>query len=131
MSERNRIVLALLLTATAAWGQQFTPYAARGKFLLGPPGSGNAGLAGNDGDDLMIGGLGEDTIQGADGDDTLRGGGGRDTLVGDQGIDVLNGNGGNDLGVTGEGIDPTPIRVEIIDESFRLSAAMLLNLDGI
>ncbi len=46
MSERNRIVLALLLTATAAWGQQFTPYAARGEFLLGPPGSGGAGLYG-------------------------------------------------------------------------------------
>ncbi len=93
--------------------------------------NGNDGIAGGDGDDLLIGGTGEDTIQGEDGDDTLRGGGGKDTLVGDQGIDVLNGNGGTDLGVTGEGIDPTPIRVEIIDENFTLSLAMLMNLDGV
>lgn len=94
-------------------------------------GDGDDGVAGNDGNDVLDGGLGNDTMRGDDGDDTLRGGGGADTLVGDQGVDVLNGNGGNDLGVTGEGADPTPIRIEIIDESFVLTSRMLQSLDGI
>lgn len=92
---------------------------------------GDDGIAGNDGNDVIDGGQGRDTLRGHDGDDTLRGGGGRDTLVGDQGIDVLNGNGGIDLGVTGEALDPTPIRVETIDESFVLTSRMLENLDGV
>lgn len=94
-------------------------------------GDGDDGIAGSDGDDVLDGGLGRDTLRGHDGDDTLRGGGGADTLIGDQGVDVINGNGGDDLAVTGEGADPTPIRIEVIDESFVLTSRILDNLDGV
>lgn len=46
MSKRNRTVFLLLLAATTAWGQEFTPYSARSEFLLGSPGSSGAGLYG-------------------------------------------------------------------------------------
>jgi Ca2+-binding RTX toxin-like protein len=94
-------------------------------------GDGNDGIAGGDGNDILKGELGQDTIVGGDGDDLLVGGGSSDILLGQQGIDDLNGNSGNDIGSTGEGEDPTPRRIELIDETFVLTPAMLANLDGL
>lgn len=94
-------------------------------------GNGHDGISGGDGNDILKGELGKDTIVGGDGDDFIVGGGSSDILMGDQGIDFLNGNSGNDIGVTGEGDDPTPRRIELIDETFTLTPAMLANLDGL
>ncbi len=93
-------------------------------------GAGNDGLSGQDGDDLMQGNQGRDALVGGDGNDTLQGGGGDDTLLGELGLDVLNGNAGDDIGATGEGLDPPPSNITI-DESFRITTAILESLDGI
>jgi len=94
-------------------------------------GDGHDGISGGDGNDILKGELGQDTIVGGDGDDMIVGGGSSDILLGNQGIDDLNGNSGNDIGATGEGDDPTPRRIELIDETFVLTPAMLANLDGL
>lgn len=94
-------------------------------------GSGDDGLSGGDGNDILKGELGRDTIIGGDGDDIIVGGGGNDILLGEQGEDDLNGNGGTDIGSTGEGDDRPPRRIELIDETFTLTAAMLASLDGL
>lgn len=94
-------------------------------------GAGNDGISSGDGNDILKGELGDDTLVGGDGDDMLVGGGGDDILLGEQGIDDLNGNGGYDIGATGEGDDPAPRRIELIDETFTLTAKMLAHLDGL
>lgn len=94
-------------------------------------GDGHDGISGGDGNDILKGELGQDTIVGGDGDDFIVGGGSSDILLGEQGIDSLNGNSGNDIGATGEGDDPEPRRIELIDETFVLTPAMLANLDGL
>ena len=53
-------------------------------------------ILGRGGDDILIGGDGNDTINGESGDDTLNGGSGNDTLTGQGGTDILNGGDGND-----------------------------------
>ena len=58
-----------------------------------------------DGDDVAIGGPGDDVIAGGDGDDTLDGGAGTDVLLGGDGADTLISRGGYDLLVGGEGCD--------------------------
>jgi len=78
----------------------------------------------------MQGNQGRDALVGGDGNDTLQGGGGDDTLLGELGLDVLNGNAGDDIGATGEGLDPPPSNITI-DESFRITTAILESLDGI
>ena len=66
------------------------------------------------GEDLMLGGLGGDTLNGSSGNDTLIGGAGADTLNGDNdadvliggtGADTLNGGSGNDTLIGGTGDD--------------------------
>ena len=63
--------------------------------------------------------------------DTLRGGGGQDSLFGELGADALNGNGASDKGSTGEGEDPTPINVELVDETFVIAQSLIDDLNGI
>lgn len=69
------------------------------------------GLGGNDwlyalaGDDIVNGRSGDDTILGSDGNDTLIGETGRDTLYGDKGDDTLIGGAGDDTVVGGDGND--------------------------
>ena len=86
----------------------------------------------------MNAGNGNDVIVGGDGDDTINAGGGNDTLIGGLGNDRLNGNGGNDIASTGEGNDDPEAgatlpanQIETIDESFVLTAGLLLRLDGV
>jgi len=85
-------------------------------------------IFGQDGDDVIDGNGASDTIVGGDGADILLGGGSNDTILGEQGDDTINGNSGTDLASTGEGAD-TVSDVEIIDESFTLSATLLSGLD--
>jgi len=57
---------------------------------------GNDTLLGAVGDDSLDGGTDNDVLSGREGDDTLRGGSGNDTLVGGSGADTLDGGSGND-----------------------------------
>jgi len=56
---------------------------------------------GGQGDDVLIGGAGNDTLRGGDGDDVLIGGGGGDTLRGGADYDVLDGGAGTDACLPG------------------------------
>ncbi len=58
--------------------------------------AGNDTLTGNDGADVIDGGLGNDVISGRDGTDTLEGGVGSDIVSGGNGADFLSGSSGND-----------------------------------
>ena len=53
-------------------------------------------INGGNGNDLLVGGTGNDTINGGNGDDNLDGGTGNDTLIGDSGNDLLTGGKGAD-----------------------------------
>jgi len=77
-------------------------------------GAGNDRIHGNQGDDLLwgyggddsiFGGAGQDQLYGLDGDDYLIGGGGNDALFGDNGDDYLSGGRGNDNLYAGSGND--------------------------
>jgi Ca2+-binding RTX toxin-like protein len=67
--------------------------------------AGNDLLAGGDGDDTLVGNAGGDVLIGGLGDDALNGGGGPDTLDGGDGSDVLIGGKGHDLLRGGNGAD--------------------------
>lgn len=60
---------------------------------------------GEDGNDRLTGGSGDDQLHGDDGNDTLRGNGGDDWLVGGDGDDTLNGGAGRDVLEGGDGDD--------------------------
>jgi Ca2+-binding RTX toxin-like protein len=73
-----------------------------------------AGLYGNELDNLLVGGGGNDTLYGLDGNDTFHGNGGddlvggfdgNDTLYGEAGIDTLYGDNGDDTLYGGDGND--------------------------
>lgn len=53
-------------------------------------------MVGGAGNDLIYGGLDEDSLEGGDGDDTIYGENGNDTITGLVGNDVLSGGKGND-----------------------------------
>ena len=53
-------------------------------------------INGGNGNDLLVGGTGNDTINGGNGDDNLDGGTGNDTLIGGSGNDLLTGGKGAD-----------------------------------
>jgi len=53
-------------------------------------------LRGDDGNDVLKGGGGDDFLLGGDGRDRMRGQGGDDTMIGGDGADILKGGGGND-----------------------------------
>ncbi|MBU8874085.1 DUF4347 domain-containing protein [Reyranella sp. MMS21-HV4-11] len=84
------------------------------EFLRANAGATGLVLGGNDFDNRIYGGAGNDTITGdhgsdrlygADGNDTLMGGGGIDRLFGNGGDDTLNGGNGNDRLNGGTGMD--------------------------
>ena len=68
-------------------------------------GDGNDKLYGNAGDDKLVGGEGKDTLSGGAGADKLFGGAGNDCLNGGDGDDKLYGGTGNDKSTGGEGAD--------------------------
>lgn len=68
-------------------------------------GNGNDRIFGNSGNDKINGGNGSDRLVGGDGDDELRGGNGNDTLIGGKGDDKLKGENGNDILIGGSGND--------------------------
>lgn len=68
-------------------------------------GAGNDRLYGLGGDDELDGGVGADRIEGGEGDDDLTGGEGNDRLEGDAGDDTLDGGAGNDRLEGGDGND--------------------------
>ena len=53
-------------------------------------------LRGDDGNDVLTGGGGNDLLLGGDGRDRMRGQAGDDTMIGGDGADILKGGGGND-----------------------------------
>ena len=71
--------------------------------LLG--GAGNDTIQGNGGDDVLRGELGDDSLIGGSGNDTLDGGAGADTLLGGTGNDILIGGLGADVMRGGAGND--------------------------
>jgi Ca2+-binding RTX toxin-like protein len=68
-------------------------------------GAGNDSLTGGAGNDTVIGGAGNDTIDGGLGDDTMAGGVGNDMLYGGSGNDTLDGGAGADTMTGGAGDD--------------------------
>ena len=68
---------------------------------------------GEDGDDVLIGGVGGDVLSGGDGADQLRGEAGDDTLTGGDGDDVLCGGEGDDVAVF-DG-DTSDYRIDVIN----------------
>lgn len=68
-------------------------------------GSGNDTIHGGNGNDDLTGGGGNDNLQGENGDDSLVGGSGNDTLSGANGNDDLAGDDGNDSLSGGNGND--------------------------
>ena len=62
-------------------------------------------LTGTSGDEILIGGSGNETISAGDGRDVLQGGAGNDTLNAEAGNDLLEGGGGNDTLSAGDGLD--------------------------
>jgi len=69
---------------------------------------GNDAVYGRDGDDTLIGGTGSDRLYGEAGNDTLLGGDGTDTLVSGASNDILDGGADNDTLDGGEGNDTYP-----------------------
>lgn len=92
-------------------------------------GSGRDLISGGDGNDFIRGDNDKDTITGGDGNDTLVGGIDADVLLGEQGDDLLDGQGGTDLAAKGGGADTT-FNIEVLDETYRLSDALLAALNG-
>ena len=60
---------------------------------------------GDNGDDILIGGIGRDFLRGNDGNDTLQGGDGDDNITGGDGDDTISGDAGNDVVRGGDGND--------------------------
>jgi Ca2+-binding RTX toxin-like protein len=60
-------------------------------------GFGKDNIDGDDGNDTLFGGEGNDDISGFTGDDTIDGGGGDDTIGAQEGIDLMFGGAGNDV----------------------------------
>ena len=88
-------------------------------------------ITGGDGNDFVQGQGGDDILLGGDGNDTIGGGGGRDVLLGGDGDDSLNGNSGTDTMAGNQGTDnvANPTGADVINEQFRLEAAILILLE--
>ena len=68
-------------------------------------------MAGNDGNDRVLGGAGADELRGNNGNDDLRGGDGNDILNGGNGNDVISGGRGNDIAVFAGNMNEFSVRV--------------------
>ena len=94
-------------------------------------GNGDDTMTGGDGNDFVQGQAGEDILLGGDGNDIIGGGGGRDVLLGGDGDDTVNGNSGTDTLAGNQGSDrvANPTGADVIDEQFRLDAAIAIMLE--
>ena len=94
-------------------------------------GNGNDTMTGGDGNDFVQGQAGADILLGGDGNDIIGGGGGRDVLLGGDGDDTVNGNSGTDTLAGNQGSDrvANPTGADVIDEQFRLDAAIAIMLE--
>ena len=66
---------------------------------------GSGGLNGSNGNDLILGSAGDDTIRGRLGTDCILGGAGNDDIEGNQGGDIILAGDGDDLMAGGLGVD--------------------------
>jgi len=98
-----------------------------GEILIGRDGADNT-LNGYEGDDVLIGGTGNDTLNGGAGVDILSGGGGNDTLIGDQSDKLLDGGSGTDTLQIGANFTSTSDAQIVNIENVTLTAAVTLNL---
>ena len=67
--------------------------------------AGNDSIVGGDGKDTLYGGVGNDTILGGLGDDKIKGDNGDDSIDGGDGADVINARAGRDSVIGGPGAD--------------------------
>lgn len=102
----------------ASWGRDYARQIARFEFADGTVwtdesipmpaidgGEGDDHLVGTIGDDRIYGNDGNDALYGLDGADRMSGGRGNDTLIGDGGSDTMNGEEGDDSLIGGDGDD--------------------------
>ena len=95
-------------------------------------GRGDDQLGGGDGNDTLNGARGDDIMLGGDGNDTLLAGSGADVVLGNRGDDYVKGQGGTrDTIAGGEGVDLVFGSSSEIDEAFRVSAALMSDLDAV
>jgi Ca2+-binding RTX toxin-like protein len=99
----DEIQASIALTAAVANVEHYTFQLATNVVFTGN--DLNNRIVGGGGDDALNGGNGNDNINGAAGNDTLNGGNGNDTLNGAAGNDTLNGGAGNDTLSGGTGND--------------------------
>jgi len=85
---------------------------------------GNNTIHAGDGDDRVVGGAGRDDLRGGRGDDELFGGSGDDVIEGGLGEDRLSGDGGDDVFVVG-------LNYNAIDTVFDHEGANRLKLEGV
>ncbi|MBS1678226.1 MAG: hypothetical protein JST08_12675 [Actinobacteria bacterium] len=94
---------ALSCEATAIAGFEVNTGAGNDTVTLGRTVPVPATIRGGPGNDVLIGGAGNDKLIGGPGDDELNGRGGNDMLLGGPGDDVLNGGPGEDTLIGGPG----------------------------
>ena len=89
--------------------------------------TGALGIIGGDGDDILTGGLGADTIQGGNDDDRITGFRGADTMQGEAGNDTLvwNNGDGSDVMDGGAGADEIEVNgAPTAGDQFRIKAGV-------
>lgn len=100
---------ALQIGADPVWGnpimQALTPMVERGDGYLRYNGEAHVVLGGTEGNDTLIGGIGDDTLWGDGGNDRLEGGYGNDIIQGGDGDDIITDIGGDDIIKAGDGND--------------------------
>jgi hypothetical protein len=95
--------LTLPATITGEQGNDLISGGGGDEFIDG--GQGNDSVSGGDGADTIVGGAGADSLEGANGADSILGGAGNDILVGGDNEDTIHGGAGNDSIAGGDGAD--------------------------
>lgn len=103
-----------------------------GDDVLRARGNVSALLAGEAGDDRLLGGHGDDTLLAGDGNDSLQGGFGSDILFGGAGTDGLLGGGGDDVldGGSGDDVLEGGLGFDVLAGGFGGDRFVFKSLDG-